>query len=354
MSQINTQIIRSHTIQAKYSCQSPFVVVLFCSYWQDFNKLLKIHYNSEFAKGEFMSYIQVDLTFYSLSVEFIVEIQNFISHLAKLMPFVPRSVIVYNKSPPAILEIFSVAGDYFTNQYPLKNDAATNLSMDELSLLTPFAYHCNRKTINFLSERIDDLVSPNPIYRFSFTSESFIQTLDEDDKTSDIGWLIQYEKELNSVFTPKGNHLIILSSPGHFIPDEEPIPFTNEYRKDGNELNELNVITAAPRVLPNIISVRYIQNAFLVKKIGSYLKICSGKINKSVKILNDDIHYGNIQLILNQFRVALFNNEKLSEDILLKSLTSSCSSEELNMKQISNIIKNNIKSLQFKDIIINF
>jgi hypothetical protein len=337
--------IVSRKVPAKYSCSTAFFCVLFNSYWFKQSALVPIIYNPGIPKMEFIGHVHVDilddnvdLSYFLLDESRNAEVINSIELLTKFMPFVPRSIIIHHESPSAVLELVSVGGDFSSYQYPIRG------ANEQL----PHAYPCNKRTLTFLSKRLSELANDNPKFRFSLTGESFFQSFGED-QVSNAGWLIKYEPHFETVFIAQGNHLVILATRPSFIPDEETLEWESAPPAPEFEAVGVNLISAASKILPSIISARYYQNGYFLKRISGNLEIASGQLNTSVKLSSADIKFGNIAHVLTQFRLGVVGNESMKEGIKIKEFGSTSTGSLLKHGSVFKSIQTGFPKLEFKD-----
>jgi len=203
--------------------------------------------NSQNFYSQYLSIIESFFTHYLVfcpSNESVVQtVRNGISKIEKLIPFIPRSLLMYNESPSCFIEILNNGSSMYE----------TKVHFHDMS--PPNAYHINSRSIDFAEMHIKDLLNPLMNIRFALSGGLFSL----DNGINEPKFEIITDPQYKSVFDVVPSHLVLLcDSDWSQIPSEPTL--------------EWRFIESTPKFDPTRFVTRIPNKPFRFNNLGySYL-----------------------------------------------------------------------------------
>lgn len=275
--------------------------------------------------------------------------------LCKLMPFVPRSIVVKSEAPLCAVEVVA----YGTSQ-----QFAPNIFLiGDPTKQFPVAYSLNRQILEYAAARVDKLRATMPVIRFSITGEGvYYKFIHGRQIETDLDYP-DVDPNIRSVFDPAhSSHLVLLidsdyaDKPGvPTIPWLPPAGAGAPGLVASNDEAEFKLMTdVASKILNGLGYAERSDDLFFVTLDGAYPIVAEGEI--PVK-LHNSVSYsaaeggaikGGVHQLVKQFTINFTKSQSLMEAIPLKLLgsTNKCTkyTNETAQNNIINQIKNTLKA----------
>lgn len=316
------------------SLNSYFFVSLFEGYWSGnsiTNNFISI-YHTPYPEKEssFLIHMTNDggktfMNYCPKNVDTANTMRTAIPLLARLMPFVPRSIMAKLDVPLCAVEVI---GEGTANIFNTRINFIDDPSDPEL----PFAYPVNKETLEYAQRNINEMCKNAPMVRFSITGECFYY-ISKDGKENDTK--LKYpdvNPSIKCVFDSyHPSHLVLLVSkeypskpttaPLKWLPalGEEVKTITNDI-----EANKM-AITAASKIMNGIGYAEHTADVFFVSLSNGVPTVKSGKIPDSIRNkveFKDGAIKGGIYPLYRCFINDFTYKQELKESIPLEKISS--------------------------------